>query len=148
MSSNIFLHRHCFCCIWTSIISHYEILNLFTDIHHYNSFHLVPNSTVHVPSHLLIILNSSIHFNFVYPFLHLYFILAILVLWSYFFWLVMLSWTPVPLLWLSLLWTSDSSAALKNLPPFTIIWLIISQTLSHSTKPSGNPPILTISFPH
>ena len=33
--------------------------NLFTDIHHYNSFHLVPNSTMHVPSHLLIILNSS-----------------------------------------------------------------------------------------
>ena len=37
--------------------------NLFTDIHHYNSFHLVPNSTMHVPSHLLIILNSSIHFR-------------------------------------------------------------------------------------
>ena len=37
--------------------------NLFTDIHHYNSFHLVPNSTMHVPSHLLIILNSSLRFR-------------------------------------------------------------------------------------
>ena len=37
--------------------------NVFTDIHHYNSFHLVPNSTMHVPSHLLIILNSSIRFR-------------------------------------------------------------------------------------
>ena len=29
----------------------------------HNSFHLVPNSTMHVPSHLLIILNSSIRFR-------------------------------------------------------------------------------------
>ena len=42
---------------------HYNMTNRynpFTDIHHYNSFHIVPNSTMHVPSHLLIILNSSI----------------------------------------------------------------------------------------
>ena len=32
-------------------------------------------------------------FDLVHLILHLYFILAILVLWSYFFWLVMLSWT-------------------------------------------------------
>ena len=60
----------------------------------------------------------------------------------------MLSLTPVLLLWLSLIWTSDPSAALKNLPPFTTIWLIIPRTFSHSTKPGCNPPILTISFPH
>ena len=45
---------------------HYNMTNrynLFTDIHHFNSFHLVPNSTMHVPSHLLIILNSSIRFR-------------------------------------------------------------------------------------
>ena len=87
-------------------------------------------------------------FDLVHLILHLYFILAILVLWSYFFWLVMLSWTLAPLLWLSLIWTSDPSAALKNLPPFTIIWLIIPLTFSHSMKPGCNPPILTISFPH
>ena len=84
-------------------------------------------------------------FDLVHLILHLYFILAILVLWSYFFWLVMLSWTPAPLLWLSIIWTSDPSAALKNLPPFTIIWLIIPLTFSHSMKPGCNPPILTIS---
>ena len=44
--------------------------------------------------------------------------------------------------------TSDPSAALKNLPPFTIIWLIIPLIFSHSTKPGCNPPILAISFPH
>ena len=50
--------------------------------------------------------------------------------------------------WLLLIWTSDPSAALKNLPPFTIIWLIIPLTFSHSMKPGCNPPILTISFLH
>ena len=63
-------------------------------------------------------------FDLVHPILHLYFILAN---------------------WQSLL---DPSAALKNLPPFTIIWLIIPQTFSHSTKPGCNLPILTTSSPH
>ena len=107
--------------------------NLFTDIHHYNSFHIVPNSTITFWSFWT---HPS-----VFDLVHLYFIRAILALWSYFFWLVRLSLTPAHLLWLSLIWTSDPSAALKNLPPFTG-WS------SHSTKPGCNSPILTISFPH
>ena len=111
---------------------------------HYNTTNAL---TMHVPSHLLIILKSV--FDLVHLILHLYFLLANLALWSYFFWLVMLSWTLVPLLWPSLIWTSDPFAAWKNLPPFTIIWLIIPRThSSHSMKPDCNPPILTITFPH
>ena len=37
--------------------------NFFTDMHHYNSLHLVPNSTIHVSFHLFVILNSSIRFR-------------------------------------------------------------------------------------
>ena len=118
-----------------------------TDIHHYNSFHLVPNSTIHVPSHLLIILNSSIRFRprSSYP--------------------PSLFHTSPPCSWILLLLTGDvelnpgpsaltfTRLNIRSIRSFeksssTIIWLIILQTFSHSMKPGCNPPILTISFPH
>ena len=178
MNTNIFLQVIVFCCIWTSIIAHYEILHfcyfcrIYSFLHYIHAtemshriirqidtiFSLTYIITIHFTSFLipqcmyrLIFWSFWTHpsvFDLVHLILHLYFILAILALWSYFFWLVMLSSTPVPLLWFSLIWTFDSSAALKNLPPFTIIWLTIQLTFFHSIKLGCNSPILTISFPH
>ena len=122
--------------------------NLFTDIHHYNSFHLVPNSTMHIPSHLLIILNSSIRFRprssyppSLFPTGNPCSLILLLLAGD-----VELNPGPSALTFTHL--NIRSIRSLKNLPPFTIIWLIIPQTFSPSMKPGCNLPILTISSPH
>ena len=121
--------------------------NLFTDIHHYNSFHLVPNSTMHVSFHLLVILNSSIRFQprssyppSLFPTGNPCSLILLLLAGD-----VELNPGPSALTFTHLNIRSIRSFEKSS---YTIIWLIIPQTFSLSMKPGCNPLILTISFPH
>ena len=120
--------------------------NLFSDISHFESFHLFPSSTLSVSPHLLLFMNSSIRLRRDHPILLRFFLPSIMELSSSSSWLVMLSWILAHLLWTLLTWILDQSGASRNLLHSITILLITPRKFSRSMKHGSNQLTLTILF--
>ena len=120
--------------------------NLFTDISHFESFHLFPSSSLSVSPHLLLFINSSIRFrprssypSSLFPSLNHGTLILLLLAGD-----VELNPGPSPLNFTHL--NLDQSGASRNLLHSTTILLIIPRIFCHSTKHGSNLLTLTILF--
>ena len=119
--------------------------NLFSDISHFESFHLFPSSTLSVSPHLLLFMNSSIRLRprssyppSLFPSVNHGTLILLLLAGD------VASWILAHLLWTLLTWILDQSGASRNLLYSTTILLIIPRKFYLSMKHGSNQLTLTM----